>query len=73
MDPVTIDADVQAIIGIAYLAIQVGEDAAPYITQAYQILFQGATLTADQRAALVAQEQALTAQLNAPSIAADAP
>lgn len=73
MNPIAILADVQAVIGVANIAIQVGEDAVPYITQAYDILFNGATLTADQRAALVAQEQALTAQLNAPSIAADAP
>lgn len=73
MDLASILADVQAAVQLANLAVQVGQDAAPFVTSAYDILFKGTTLTADQRATMVAQETTLRETLDAQSIPADAP
>lgn len=73
MDPATILADVTAILSVGNLAVQAAEDAAPYVIQAWNLVTTGTALSAADRATLVAQEAALTAQLNAASIPADQP
>lgn len=66
MDVATIIADLQIAVNLANLAIQTGTDAAPFVTNAYNILFKGKTLTAGERAAMLSQEAVLRAQLQAP-------
>lgn len=72
MDPASIIADAMLVLKIGNLAIQAFQDAQPFINSAAQIL-SGTALTAQQRADMLAQESALTAQLNADSIPADQP
>lgn len=64
-------ADAEAVISLGKLAIQVGEDAAPFVQSAVSIL-QGTPLTDDQRATLGMQEAALRAKLDAASEPNDA-
>jgi hypothetical protein len=66
MDPATILADAQIVLALGKLAIQVGEDAAPFIETAYDIIFNKRTLTDDERAAMLAREASLRATLQAP-------
>lgn len=73
MDPATILADVTSVLSVANLAIQAAQDVTPFVEQAWELITTGGTLTDAQRATLVAQEAALTAQLAAPSIPADQP
>lgn len=70
MDLATIIADVQIAVSLAKLAVQVGQDAAPYIQNAYAILFQNKMLTADERAAMIAQETKWRSDIDT-TIAAD--
>lgn len=72
MDPASILAEATSILGLANLAIQTANDAAPYFEAAVGVL-QGTALTDQQRADLVAREAAMRAQLDAQSIPADAP
>ncbi len=65
MDLATILADAQMAISVAKLAIQLGQDAAPYIENAYNILFNGKQLTADERSAMSNQELAWRGDIDA--------
>lgn len=65
MDLATIIADATAVISLGKLAVQVGEDAAPYVETAYAILVNGEVLTPAQRAANLTAEASLRARLNA--------
>lgn len=60
------------VLNIGNLAIKAFQDAMPFVTMAQQIL-SGTAMTADQRAAMLAQEATLTAALNADNIPADQP
>lgn len=66
MDAATILADAQIVISLGKLAIEVGEDAAPFVVRAYNIVVKGETLTDQERADMLAKEGALRAQLQAP-------
>lgn len=66
MDPATILADVQIVVGIARIAIQVGEDVAPFIETIYQLTVEKRALTDLERADMLARESALRAVLQAP-------
>jgi hypothetical protein len=66
-------ADAIAILNVASQAIAVAADAAPFVEQAIGVLQSKTALSADARAALMANEAALVAQLNADSIPADEP
>lgn len=70
MDLAAIISSAQIVISVAKLAIQVGQDAAPYIERTYQILFENKELTAEERAAMAAQEAQWRAEIDA-AIASD--
>lgn len=65
MDLATILADAKIVVSLGTLALQVGEDAAPFLKDAYDILFSKKTLTDAERTALIAQETAMTAKIEA--------
>ena len=65
MDIATILADVQLAIKLGKLAYDTGVDAAPFVMTAYNILFKGKVLTAEERAAMVAKEQSMRAGIDA--------
>lgn len=52
-------------LSAAQAAYELGQDAGPFIKNAYDIM-NGKTLTADERAELLAKEQALRNRLQAP-------
>lgn len=66
MDMATIMADAEIIISLGKLAIQIGEDAAPYIEQAYDILVLKRSLSDADRQAAVAKQTELEAQIATP-------
>lgn len=66
MDLASILADVQIAISLGKLAIQIGQDAAPFIETAYDILFNNKQLTSDERNDLLSKEAGLRAQLQKP-------
>lgn len=70
MDLAAIISSAQIVISVAKLAIQVGQDATPYIERTYQILFENKELTAEERAAMAAQEAQWRAEIDA-AIASD--
>lgn len=72
MDPATILADVQLAISIGKMAVDLGEEAAPYLINAYKIAFQDKTLTADDRQAMRDQETAMRARIDSVIAADDA-
>ena len=74
MDPATILADVQLGLSCFKMAIAIGqslEQALPFIEAAWQVIVSHQPLSADQRAAMLAQEDVLRAQINAVTIPAD--
>ena len=70
MDPAAILADVQIAISIGKLAVQLGEEAGPYLLNAYNIAFGNKTLTAEERQAMRDQEADLRSRIDA-AVAAD--
>ena len=70
MDPATILADVQLAVSIGKMAVQLGQDAAPFLINAYDIAFENKTLTADERQTMRDQEASMRASIDA-TIAAD--
>ena len=66
MDPMTILADVQIAISLGKLALQVGQDALPFLLTAEQLIFEQRSLTDAERADMLANEKALRDQLQAP-------
>lgn len=70
MDLASIMEDVQLAVKLANMAIQLGEDAAPKIQTAYDILFEGKALTPDERDAMIQQEEAWRSDIDG-AIAAD--
>lgn len=70
MDPATILADVQLALAVGKLAVQLGQDAAPFLINAYNIVVNDKVLTDDERAAMKAQEAQFRADIDA-QIAAD--
>jgi hypothetical protein len=72
MNPATILADVQSILQIGNIALQLGEDVAPFITQIKSAV-SGVGLTDAQRAALLQQEATIRAALQAPLPAESTP
>lgn len=70
MDPATILADVQLVLTVGTAAVKLGMEAGPYLLTAYQIAFEQKILTADERAALQAQEAQMRSDIDA-AIAAD--
>ncbi|MCK1577772.1 hypothetical protein [Bradyrhizobium sp. 174] len=71
MDPATILADVQIALQVGKMAYDLGKESAPFLIKAYQIAFENKVLTAEERAALKAQEDAYRAEIAA-AVAADA-
>lgn len=65
MDLAAILADVQLAVSLGKLAIQVGEDAAPYVERAYQILFEQKTLTDEERQSIKDQENSWRTNIDA--------
>ena len=65
MDLATILADVQLAVKLGKMAYDIGVDSAPFMLDAYNILFKGKVLTADERAAMVAKEQSMRASIDA--------
>lgn len=63
-------SDVQLAVKLANTALQLGEDAAPHIQTAYGILFEGKSLTDEQRQAMLDQETAWRSDID-DAIAAD--
>lgn len=70
MDPATILADVQLALSLGKMAFELGQEAGPYLVNAYQIAFENKVLTADERAAMKAQEAQARSDIDA-QIAAD--
>ena len=70
MDPAAILADVQLAISLGKTAIELGQDAKPFLLNAYAIAFGNKTLTPDERQAMRDQEAALRASIDG-VIAAD--
>lgn len=70
MDPVQVMANVQLAIKLAKMAYDLGKDMYPYVKTAYEIMFQNKILTAEERQAMVDQEQLWRAEIDA-VIAAD--
>jgi len=71
MDIATIIAQAASVAKLAQLAIQAANDAVPFVKLLYQLLAEGKELTAEQRAFLKTQENALRAGLNEDRIPAD--
>ena len=65
-DLASIISDAEIVANLAQLAIQYGEEVAPYVDQLYRILVKKETLTVAERQANVAAEEAFRARLNAP-------
>lgn len=70
MDPATILADVQLAISVGKMAVELGQEAAPFLINAYDIAFENKVMTSDERAALRAKEADMRSQIDA-AIAAD--
>jgi hypothetical protein len=71
MDPATILADVQLAISIGKMAVELGQDAGPFLINAYDIAFENKVLTAAERQTMRDQETAFRASIDA-TISADA-
>lgn len=72
MDPATILADVQLAISIGKTAIELGQDAAPFLMNAYAIAFENKTLTPEDRQSMRDKEAAMRASIDATITADDA-
>lgn len=72
MDAATILADVQLAISIGKIAVQLGQDAKPFLLNAYDIAFGNKTLTPDERQAMRDQETSFRQQIDAVIAADDA-
>ncbi len=72
MDAVTILANVELAIKLAKMAYDLGKDMYPYVKTAYEIMFQNKVLTAEERQAMVDQEQLWRAEIDAVIAADDA-
>jgi hypothetical protein len=70
MDPASILADVQLALQLGNLALQLGQEAGPFLINAYDIAFNNKVLTADDRTAMQAKEASMRADIDA-VIAAD--
>ena len=66
MDPMTILADVQIAISLGKLALQVGQDALPFLLTAEKLIFEQRSLTDAERSDMLAKEKALRDQLQEP-------
>lgn len=71
MNVAEILADVQLAVKLANTALQLGEDAAPHVQTAYGILFEGKSLTDEERQAMLDQETAWRSDID-DAIAVDA-
>lgn len=72
MDPASILADVQLALTLGKMAIDLGEEAGPFLVNAYQIAFNNKTLTAAERQSMRDQETAMRARVDAVIAADDA-
>lgn len=71
MDPATILADVQLALSLGKMALELGQEAGPYLVNAYQIAFENKVLTVDERAAMRAQENQWRSDIDAQIAAED--
>lgn len=71
MDASQVLADVQLALSLGNMAVQLGEEAAPFLLNAYNIAFNNKVLTDDERAVMQSQEAAMRTRVDA-AIAADA-
>ena len=66
-DPLdAVASDAESLANIAGLALQLGEEAAPFVNQIVNLLKTRTPLSESQRAELLEQEQTLRARLQAP-------
>lgn len=72
MDVITIMADVQLAIKLAKMAYEMGKDMYPYVKTAYEIMFKNKVLTPEERQAMIDQELAWRADIDAVIAADDA-
>lgn len=72
MNPAAILADVQLAISLGKLAVELGQEAGPYLINAYNIAFGHKTLSAEERQKMRDDEAALRAQIDAVVAADDA-
>jgi hypothetical protein len=70
VDPAAVLADVQLAISLGKMAFELGQEAGPFLINAYDIAFENKVLTADERNAMRAQEASMRADIDA-TIAAD--
>ena len=72
MDPATLLADVQLAISIGRAAVQLGQDAAPFLINAYDIAFAHKVLTAAERQEMRDKEAAMRGDIDGVIAADDA-
>lgn len=72
MDPAAILADVQLALSLGKMAFELGQEAGPFLINAYQIAFENKVLTVDERTAMVAQENKMRSDIDAVIAADDA-
>lgn len=72
MDVAAILADVQLAISLGKLAVQIGQDAKPFLLNAYNIAFGHKTLTPEERQAMRDHEASLRGRIDAVIAADDA-
>jgi hypothetical protein len=65
-DLATIIADAEIVANLAKMAIEYGEEVAPYVQQFYRIVVEKETLTVQERQDTEAALQAFRDRLNAP-------
>ena len=65
-DIASIISDAEIVANLAQMAIQYGEEVAPYVEQLYRILVLKQTLTVAERQANITAEQGFRDRLNAP-------
>lgn len=65
MDPLTILADVQLALSLGKMAVDLEQQAAPFLTKAYDIAFGHKTLTDAERQDMRDQEAAMRQQIDA--------
>ena len=66
MDFIALFSQLEKIIQVAQMALTLGEDAAPFVATILDLIHGKGTLSIADRAALLAKEEALRAQLQAP-------
>lgn len=72
MDPLTVLEDVRLALSLGKMALDIEQQAAPFLTKAYDIAFGHKTLTDAERQDMRDQEASMRAQIDAVIAADDA-